>query len=220
MEEPDGDQDANPATSEGLFIDDNTFGVDVAVGDYVRVTGTVTEFQNQTQLSSITSVVLCENDPVSATPISITLPFSATTFPERVEGMSVVMTQTLTVNETFNLGRGGILTLSNGRLQQPTNVVLPGAPAGALQADNNRNQITLDDSNLTQNPDPIVYPPPGLDRAQHRAQRRLSEQHRRRVDTGEPWLDHPRKHLPHQPVQHADLHGNESPTAGPEPGAG
>ena len=74
----------------------------------------------------------------------------------------MVMTQTLTVNETFNLGRGGILTLSNGRLQQPTNVVLPGAPAGALQADNNRNQITLDDSNLTQNPDPIVYPPPGL----------------------------------------------------------
>ena len=53
IEEPDGDQDANPATSEGLFIDDNTFGVDVAVGDYVRVTGTVTEFQNQTQLSSI-----------------------------------------------------------------------------------------------------------------------------------------------------------------------
>ena len=42
------------------------------------------------------------------------------------------MTQTLTVNETFNLGRGGILTLSNGRLQQPTNVVLPGAPASAL----------------------------------------------------------------------------------------
>ena len=54
------------------------------------------------------------------------------------------------------------MTLSNGRLQQPTNVVLPGGPAGALQAANNRNQITLDDSNLTQNPDPIVYPPPGL----------------------------------------------------------
>jgi hypothetical protein len=76
--------------------------------------------------------------------------------------MSVAMTQTLTVNETFNLGRGGILTLADGRLQQPTNVVLPGAPANALQAANNLNQITLDDGTLTQNPDPIVYPPPQL----------------------------------------------------------
>ncbi|MCB0250614.1 MAG: ExeM/NucH family extracellular endonuclease, partial [Anaerolineae bacterium] len=162
MEEPDGEQDANPATSEGIFIYDNNFGVDVAVGDYVRVSGTVGEFQEQTQLTSITSVTLCENDPVSATPVSVTLPFSETVYPERFEGMSVTLPQTLTVSENYNLGRGGILTLSNGRLQQPTNVVDPGAPANALQDANNLNQITLDDGNLAQNPDPIVYPPPEL----------------------------------------------------------
>ncbi len=41
-------------------------------------------------------------------------------------------------------------------------MVLPGAPANASQADNNRNQIMLDDGNLAQNPDPIIYPPPQL----------------------------------------------------------
>ena len=162
MEEPDGDQDANPATSEGLFIYDDNLGVDVAVGDYVRVTGFVSEFEQQTQLSSISAVTLCDNDPTVATPIEVTLPFSVTTFPERYEGMWVTFPQTLTVSENYNLGRGGILTLSNGRLQQPTNVVLPGTPANDFQADNNRNMIVLDDNNLFQNPDPIIYPPPGL----------------------------------------------------------
>lgn len=161
VQEDDANVDADPATSEGLFVYDNNFGIDVAVGDLVRAAGFVSEFQNQTQLSSINAVTVCPT-PLTSTPVSITLPFSDTLYPERFEGMSVVMTQTLTVNETFNLGRGAILTLANGRLQQPTNVVLPGAPANALQAQNNLNQITLDDSNLTQNPDPIVYPPPGL----------------------------------------------------------
>ncbi|MEZ4770989.1 MAG: ExeM/NucH family extracellular endonuclease [Caldilineales bacterium] len=162
MEEPDGEQDADPATSEGIFIYDNNFGVEVAVGDYVRVSGTVSEFQEQTQLSSITAVTICDNDPVFATPVTVTLPFSETVYPERFEGMSVTLPQTMTVSENFNLGRGGILTLSYGRLQQPTNVVDPGTPANDLQAANNRNQITLDDGNLAQNPDPIIYPPPQL----------------------------------------------------------
>ncbi len=129
----------------------------MAVGDYVRVAGTVAEFQNQTQLTTLTAVTICPFQ-ATATPVNVTLPFPDTAYPERFEGMSVVMTQTLTVNETYNLGRGGILTLANGRLQQPTDVVLPGAPAIALQAANNLNQITLDDGSLVQNPDPIIYP--------------------------------------------------------------
>ena len=160
VQELDDDQDADPATSEGLFIYDNNFGVPVAVGGYVRVTGFVSEFQNQTQLSSVNAVTVCDANPLMVTPSNVVLPFPNTAHPERFEGMSVVMTQTLTVNETFNLGRGGILTLADGRLQQPTNVVLPGAPANALQAANNLNWITLDDGTLAQNPDPIIYPTP------------------------------------------------------------
>lgn len=160
VQEQDADQDADPATSEGLFIYDNNFGVPVAVGDHVRATGFVSEFQNQTQLSSLSAVTVCASGVTLPTASNVVLPFPNTAHPERFEGMSIVMTQTLTVNETFNLGRGGILTLADGRLQQPTNVVLPGAPANALQAANNLNWITLDDGTLAQNPDPIIYPTP------------------------------------------------------------
>ena len=159
IQEPVDQQDADPATSEGLFVYDPALLVNVAVGDYVRVAGTVAEFQNQTQLTTLSAVTICPFQAAVA-PVNVTLPFPDTAYPERFEGMSVVMTQTLTVNETFNLGRGGILTLADGRLQQPTNVVLPGAPANALQAANNLNWITLDDGSLFQNPDPIIYPTP------------------------------------------------------------
>jgi len=48
------------------------------------------------------------------------------------------------------------------RLQQPTNVVAPGADANALQAANNLNKIILDDASQAQNPDPILFARGGL----------------------------------------------------------
>ncbi len=162
IQTPDGEDDSDPTTSEGLFIFTANSPSAASFGDYVRVSGTVGEFQDQTQLGTLTAVTICDTDPLTVTPTPMTLPFPSLDYRERFEGMSIVMTQTLTVSENFNLGRGGILTLSNGRLQQPTNVVLPGAPANTLQAANDLNQITLDDLTRVQNPDPIIYPPPEL----------------------------------------------------------
>jgi len=59
----------------------------VVPGDYVRVTGFVSEFQNQTQLSSINAVTICDTNPVTVTPTLVTLPFLDTAYPERFEGM-------------------------------------------------------------------------------------------------------------------------------------
>ena len=63
---------------------------------------------------------------------------------------------------------------SGGRLKQPTNVVAPGAPAAALQAQNDLNQIIVDDTLQSQNPDPIVFGRCGnpLTRVEHAARRR------------------------------------------------
>ncbi len=62
------------------------------------------------------------------------------------------------VTEHYLLGRfGEVLLSSGGRLKQPTNVVLPGAPALALQAQNDLNQIIVDDASQNQNPDPIMF---------------------------------------------------------------
>jgi predicted extracellular nuclease len=82
---------------------------------------------------------------------------------EAVEGMLVAFTHELFVTEHFNLGRFGEVHLSvNDRLWNPTNVVAPGAPALALQDLNNRSRIILDDGLNIQNPDPVIYPYPGL----------------------------------------------------------
>lgn len=172
VQEEDTDIDANPATSEGIFVYDNGFGTAVSVGDHVKVTGTVTEYVSNdggsnssslTQLSSVTDLTILSTGNPLPTPASVTLPFVALGDLERSEGMRVAFSQTLYVTEHYQLGRYGQLTLSGtDRLFQPTQLALPGAPALAVQAANNLNQIILDDGATVQYPDPILHPDPGL----------------------------------------------------------
>ena len=148
--------DGDPLTSDGLFVfnfDNNS----VNLGDVVRVTGTAAEFQDQTQLSSVTSLLPCGTGSVS--PLDIALPFASADYPERYEGMLVRLPQTLYVSEHFQLGRFGqvVLTSRPDRLQQPTNVAAPGAAALALQAANDLDRIIVDDTSNAENPDPIVF---------------------------------------------------------------
>jgi predicted extracellular nuclease len=155
LQDPVGDGD--PLTSDGIFVfDPAPLLADVRVGQRVRVTGTVSETFNQTQVNA-TSVVNC-GDTAVVTPTEVTLPFTSAAFAERYEGMLITMSQTLTVTEVFNLGRfGEVVMSSGGRLINPTNIVEPGAPANAQQAANNLNRIILDDGLSIQNPDPTPY---------------------------------------------------------------
>jgi predicted extracellular nuclease len=160
LQEPDADVDADTATSEGIFVFTSTAA---AVGDLVRATGTVTEFSNLTELSPVSSVLICSTGNALPTPAAVSLPVSAVADWERYEGMRIGIAQTLTATETFTLGRFGEVDLSvNGRLRNPTNVVAPGAPALALQDLNNRSRILLDDGDNRQNIDPTLYPQGGL----------------------------------------------------------
>lgn len=161
--------DADPATSEGIFVFEGGNAVAVAPGDTVRVAGGVVEFLQSgatlTQLSAVTGVLVCSSG-TTVTPEHVALPFADLAFAERFEGMLVETTQDLTVSETFSLGRfGEVLLSSGGRLINPTNVVEPGAPAIALQSANNLNRIVLDDGDGTQNLDPTLYPAGGLSAA-------------------------------------------------------
>jgi hypothetical protein len=95
VQEEDADADADPSTSEGVFV---FSGVPVSLGDLVRLSGTVAEFNGLTELNSVTSVDICAvGQPV--TPASVTLPFASATDAERYEGMVVTLPQTLTVSE-------------------------------------------------------------------------------------------------------------------------
>src|SRR5690606_1485903 len=77
-------------------------------------------------------------------------------------GMLVRFSQPLTVNDTYTLGRFGELTLSNGRRYTPTQVVMPGAEANALDAQHALNKILIDDASTQQNPATVSYPSGGL----------------------------------------------------------
>jgi hypothetical protein len=152
--------DDDPATSDGIFVFNGNSN-SVNLGDVVRITGRAEEFQGQTQISSVTSIINCGTGTVD--PTDVTLPFASADDAERYEGMLVRLPQTLYVTEHYQLGRfGEVLLSSGGRLKQPTNVVLPGAPALALQAQNNLNQIIVDDASQAQNPDPIIFGRGGL----------------------------------------------------------
>ncbi|MFN8480934.1 MAG: ExeM/NucH family extracellular endonuclease, partial [Kouleothrix sp.] len=153
--------DSNSTTSDGIFVFESDNANRVSVGQVVQVTGTPSENQGQTQISSTSGVELC-GTTATVTPTDITLPVPAAVggveYLERFEGMLVRFAQTLYVTEHFQLGRFGQVVLSSGdRLRQPTNVVAPGAPALALQAQNDLNKIILDDDSQTQNPDPIKF---------------------------------------------------------------
>ena len=93
--------------------------------------GTAGEFQGQTQISTTpATIAVCGTGTVAPTDVTLPRrerrPSSSAT-----RACSSRLPQTLTVTEHFQLGRFGQVVLSSGgRLQQPTNVVAPGA-AGA-----------------------------------------------------------------------------------------
>jgi predicted extracellular nuclease len=156
VQEPDSDVDANPNTSEGIFVFSTL--VDVNVGDFVTVTGVATEFNGLTEVGSVTSIVVeSSGNPLPAA-TAISLP-STEAERETVEGMLVTFPQDLTISEFFNFDRFGEIVLSDGRQFQPTAVFDPGSPeATALATANALGRITLDDGRSSQNPDPAIHP--------------------------------------------------------------
>ena len=161
------DSDGDGATSEGLFVLDEAFGVDVAVGDRVQVSGTVEErFDDLTALTDVTSVVPNGQSALPA-PAVIDFPLSSNAILEAAEGMRVTIPQQLFVTEYFNLDRFGEIRLSSngpsnapgtdGRLDQFTQF---NAPDAAGLAEYERaialRQIIVDDGSTQQNPRTLV----------------------------------------------------------------
>ncbi len=60
-------------TSEGIFVHDDDFGVDVVAGDIVRVQGTVDEYYDLTEIAVVDHVIVCSSG-ASVTPAEMTLP--------------------------------------------------------------------------------------------------------------------------------------------------
>jgi predicted extracellular nuclease len=175
VEEEQSDWDADPNTSEGIFIFAPA-APNVNVGDNVTVTGTVVNFPTGTgltELTTVTSVVV--NSGGNALPpaqtVSLPVPTSLAAELEKYEGMRVTF-GTLYVTDNESLGQFGELGLSASRLFIPTNSIDPNdAPASgnttsgasnaaavtAQQSLNDRSRILLNDGRTGSNPNPIPF---------------------------------------------------------------
>jgi len=162
LQEEDADADGDALTSEGIFVFDDTFGVDVNIGDLVTVTGTVTEFFGETQIGSVTSVIVDSTGNPLPTAASISLPSAGTSTAqdgdlqadlEAFEGMLVTFADTLSVTEMFQLDRFNEIKLSQGgRLEQFTNFSSPDVAGYAAHLDDIASRtITYDDGLNIQN---------------------------------------------------------------------
>ncbi len=151
LQEEDDQADTDPSTSEGLFVFDAGSLSPVRAGDIVRVSGRVAELNGLTELTSVTSVQTC-GAGAAVTPLAMTLPVASSAELERAEGMLVRWPQRLVVSDTYDQARFGEVVLAAARLFQPTQVASPGLSALAVQADNDRARLQLDDGSNVQNP--------------------------------------------------------------------
>lgn len=147
--------DDDPLTSEGLMVYSNSMAV--SLGDVVRVQGTVTEYENLTELGtpSLSLVAVCSTGNLIPDPVALDLPDVATPgfTLEPYENMLVTFGETLTVQQNYFQGRYGQVTLgAGGRIAQMHNLTKDG---GSLYE--YTRMVILDDANSRQNLAPIPY---------------------------------------------------------------
>jgi uncharacterized repeat protein (TIGR01451 family) len=158
-EDADAALENDPATSEGIFIFCNTCPTPVAEGQKVQVTGTVSEFNNLTEITASTApsvlVTNAGNNLAQATPASIDLPIAGVVndFYEARESMRVNFIDPLIVSEYFELPRYGHIELfEGGRPLQFTETNAPNVAGNAAYLANlDRRRVILDDDNNNEN---------------------------------------------------------------------
>jgi predicted extracellular nuclease len=159
IQEEDADADADPLTSEGIFVfDGNSPIVNVAIGDLVRVQGAVSEFSGLTEITSFTGVTVLSSGNPLPTAATLSLPVTAVSDFEAYEGMLVTFPQALYISEYFNFDRFGEIVLTSERHLTPTAEFEPGPDSMQAAADFLLDKITLDDGRSNQNPDPAIHP--------------------------------------------------------------
>ena len=114
MQDPTGD--ANPNTSDGIFVSTSTDNV--SVGDKIQLTATVNEYSGRTQLANPTNMtIVSRNNPLPVVKIIYDI-YNYNL--EEYEGMLVEFNQTLWVNNNSRLEAYGELELGVKRKPSPT----------------------------------------------------------------------------------------------------
>ncbi|NMR18992.1 ExeM/NucH family extracellular endonuclease [Cellulomonas fimi] len=151
-----GETDLSTRTgSDALFVYQQRGGAPtVAIGDRVRVTGTVAEFNGLTQVvvPDATGYEVLSDQAEPVDPVSVPWP-TTDADREKLESMLFAPVGTYTVTNTFATHQFGEVGLAFGDtpLIQPTEVADPqdAAAVAAVAADNAARRVTLDDGAST-----------------------------------------------------------------------
>ncbi|MCW2003411.1 hypothetical protein FHY30_002166 [Xanthomonas arboricola] len=148
-----------PRRSHGVFVT-GAGDAQVAVGDRVRIVGTVREVgaggdASLTTLQATTLEVLASNQPVPVRMLS-----GPAANWEALEGEHVRLAA-VTLNGSDRLASNGeLIAAFGGRLWQPSEVAAAGTPAFAqTEADNARRRVLLDDARNGRTPKAVSYLP-------------------------------------------------------------
>lgn len=160
-----GDGDA--ATSDGLFVagDAGTLPATLAVGQTLRVQGTVQELgEGSDTLTALHATRALQVLPPMPEPAAVVLDAPPADW-EALEGMRVEIRAPLALGGT-RMRYGQTVASFGGRLWQPSERFAPGTGEhAALVADNARRRVVFDDGSDAQDPASLAYLPDGPVRA-------------------------------------------------------
>jgi hypothetical protein len=152
---PQAEQDADEATSEGLFVHTGELRPEIKVGLRVRVRGTVVEVgagdggAGVTAVGQLNQLAVC-GEGQRPEPVQVAAPPPDW---ERYEGMRIALPGPLTLVANHELLRFGRIEVSlAGRLFEPTERFPPGPDARELAAANARARLLVDDNLEAENP--------------------------------------------------------------------
>jgi 5'-nucleotidase len=154
-----GTLDASHTASDAIFVYGSAATAKVKLGDYVEVTGPVSEFSGTTEISpSAANVTVLTEQAAPVAPATATWPTTEDAR-EKLEGMLISPQGDFTITDTYDTNYYASIGLASGDipLQTPSDIARPGtAEYAAVVADNAARAITLDDGasinfNLTAN---------------------------------------------------------------------
>ena len=142
-----GETDATPGASDGIFVFLDALTPTLEIGDLVSVTGTVSEYFGQTQISPATAedinVITAGIGVPAVTPLLETV---VGTDREAYENMLVAPSGTYRLASSHQLYNFGTLWLNPDELNvKSTETTRPGADADEIAAANRADRILLDD---------------------------------------------------------------------------
>ncbi len=142
---------ATHTASDAVFVYGSSFASAVAAGDYVQVTGAVSEYNGLTEITATKVDKLDASSVTAPAPAKVGLP-ATDAQRESLEGMLVAPQGAFTVTDVYSANQYGEIALAAGDkpLVQPTETARPGTPEyTAAVADNKARAVTLDDGAST-----------------------------------------------------------------------